>query len=988
MRRIDGQFLFVLGLCFCLLGFCGELYGKVAPAVQPLVSGWKLARSPEVAQTGAQISLATFNDEKWISACVPGTALASYEKTGLIPDCYFGLNMANLSQDYYNTNYWFRNTFEIPLSYSGQRIWLNFDGINWKADVFVNGSFIGHIDGPFIRGQFDVTSKVVCGGSNSLAVLIYWSNAEVPDSPTFIASASWDFMPAIPGRNVGIYEPVFLSTSGDVKIVDPFVLTDLPLPKTSPANLTVRAELTNQSASAVNGDLIGLIKPEGISFTQNVTVAAESSATVVLSPKTLPQLSLSNPALWWPNGYGPQNLHTLQLSFQSGANVSDQKNVTFGIRKFTYNANGHELELSVNGQKILCKGGNWGMPDAMLKFSSQQIDTAVRLHKEMNFNMIRAWHGTSDLQPFYDACDQYGILVWDEFWLNGTDFGLAPREPKMFVANAQDKIKRLRNHASIAVWCGQNEAIPPAALNAALGLAFTNLDNTRIYIPASNQGPIHGGGPYALQEPSWYFANAHGFTTEIGLPSISPIESLRAMIPAENLWPIGATNWMYHDWNAGIGNKGLDQYIDAVSARYGKASGIEDFSRKAQLLNLESYKAIFEAWNKRMFDDCSGVLLWMSQPAWRSTIWQTYDWDFELGGAFFGSKKGAEPVHIQWCCDDGSVKIVNATPRALSGLTAQIQVFNADGSLKFETNSTGIRVEANSLAQCGGVFEGNLALHRPIYVSSVEKGMNVATNAADGNQGSRWSSLYSDPQWLYVDLGSTQLIDTTAIFWESYAKAYQIQVALDTNAWTTVWSTNDMTLGTHPGYVVSTFAPIKARYVRMLGTQRATMWGYSIFELQVFKAGSFNNGIPNLSDVHFIKLNLKDGKGNLLSDNFYWRGIRGSDYSSLNTLPLVEVQGRSTSRTAGATTKITTKLTAPTCGVAFGIRLKLVKQTSGQRVLPAIYSDNYFSLLPNESKVVTIDCAAADLAGDRPRVILQGWNVISNAWNIEEEAAH
>ncbi|HWD94331.1 MAG TPA: hypothetical protein VG938_18515 [Verrucomicrobiae bacterium] len=222
--------------------------GSVAfamPETVVLTNGWRLARSPDVSQPPAEISQIDYSDASWIPAVVPGTALTSYEKAGLIPDPYFGLNMARLSQSFYNTNYWYRDKFLAPASLAGQKVWLNFDGINWKADIFLNGSFVGRINGPFIRGKFDVTGLINPGATNALAVLIHWSNATVWDAPTFICSESWDFMPAIPGRNVGIYENVYLSSSGPVTIVDPFVTTDLPLPATSPATVTLKVDLTN-----------------------------------------------------------------------------------------------------------------------------------------------------------------------------------------------------------------------------------------------------------------------------------------------------------------------------------------------------------------------------------------------------------------------------------------------------------------------------------------------------------------------------------------------------------------------------------------------------------------------------------------------------------------------------------------------------------------------------------------------------------------------
>lgn len=963
-RLIQSTFLFA-AVAFCRAAFA-------TPESILLTNGWKLARTADVSQAPEEISQIKFSDDYWIPAVVPGTALTSYKKAGLIPDPYYGVNMARLSQSFYNTNYWYRDKFLAPADFAGRKVWLNFDGINWKADIYLNGSYVGHINGPFIRGKFDVTGLVVPGGTNALAVLIHWSNATVWDAPTFICSESWDFMPAVPGRNVGIYENVYLSSSGPVTIVDPFVTTDIPLPATSPASVTLKVDLTNHSTTEVKGVLKGTIEPDGIQFSQTVSIPGVAGLSVTCAPPVFSQLSITNPALWWPNGYGPQNLHEMTVAFESAAGISDAQSFNFGIRKFGYDTNGHDLYLSVNGQRVMCKGGNWGIPDAMLKYTPQQMDDAVRLHKEMNFTMIRCWHGNNDFKSFYDACDRYGILVWDEWWLNGSQVGIVPNDVPMFNANAMDKIKRLRNHPSIAVWCGENEAVPPEAINKVLKSSCASLDGTRLYVEASNAGVVHGGVTYAIQDPAWFYSKATGFTTEIGSPCIPPIESVRAMIPETNLWPIGGTNWEYHDWDTDIGNKGLGQYIAAVNNRYGPVTGIDDFCRKAQLLNFETFRAIFEAWNSRLWNDCGGVLLWMSHQAWPSTIWQTFDHSFELGGAFFGCKAACEPIHIQWNYDDAKIRLINNTSNSLAGLMAEVQVFNLDGTLKYETNLTGLSMPAESATECGTVLGGNnLALGRSASASSTVA-PNAAAEAFDGDIGSRWESQYADPQWIYVDLGAVRSVDTVALRWEdAYGKAYRIQVSTDATTWSDVYSTITGT----GGYDLVTFPSTSARYVRMYGTKRGTPWGYSLREFGVYESVTYLNGISGLSSVQFLRLKLKNASGDLLSENFYWRGNNPLSYGALAALPNVTPSASSTLTDDGVKTRVIVTLQNSGEGVAAAARLKLIRRTSGARVLPVFYDANYFFLMPRETKTVSFEFRDSDLAGETPQLMLEGLNI-------------
>ena len=976
-RKTSFLLAFLLATCVTLCH--GQNGAAVSPGTQYLTAGWKLARVPDVTQSGGQVSQPGFDDSNWLNAIVPGTALASFQAAGVMGDPYYSTNMALLeSSGYYDVYYWYRDAFTVSSNWLGQKIWLNLDGINWKADVYLNGSFVGSLDGPFVRGKFEVTAATAFGVTNYLAIKLHWCNATVYDAPTFLGVDSWDFMPVIAGRDVGLYQDVYLSSSGPVNIVDPFVVTTLPLPATLPARVTALIGLTNNTGAAVTGTLFGSIAPEGITFQTNLTINAGSFRNISLSPAAFAQLCITNPVLWWPNGYGPQNLHTVQFSFVSGGSTSDVQTVSFGIRQYSYDTNGHELQISCNGQKIFCKGGNWGMPDAMLNYTPAQIDTAVKLHQQMNFTMIRCWHGNSDLKAFYDACDKYGIMVWDEFWLNGSNYGIGPSDPARFIANSIDKYKRLRNRACLAVWCGENEATPPASLE--LPQNYTNYDNTRIYFPASNSGGIHGGGPYALQDPIWYFSNAHGFTTEIGLPSVPPLESLEAMMPAASLWPLGDTNWLLHDWAVDIGNKGLPQYTNAISSRYGPATGIADFCKKAQLLNLESYRAIFEAWNSKMFtgsNNCSGVLLWMSQPAWPSLIWQTYDWSFELGGAYFGSKKACEPVHIQWDPDDDSIRVVNTTAHSLTNLAAEIEVVNSDGSVVFDTNVVVATLPADTVQTCFSLSRlGNdFALNQPAFASSTDNASDDAANAVDGNLGTRWSSAYSDPQWFYVDLGSNRNFDTVTILWETaYARAFQIEISGDASNWTTVWATNGMILSASGGYSTSAFSPVTARYIRMCGTERATIFGYSMYEFAVTSSAA--NQAPSLSAVNFIKLKLNKITGTPISDNFYWRGTNYLDYSALNTLPPATVLSSARFGVTNGVCTVTSVIKNPGTSIAFAVRLKMLNQT-GARVLPAIYSDNYFSLLPGESKTVTVDFTPDATSSGPLQLELEGWNIVA-----------
>ncbi len=929
---------------------------------------WKLARVPDVTATGEELSLKTYETgNKWIPAVVPGTVLTSYEAAGLIDDPYFSDNILKLEQDYYNVDYWYRGELTVPAAFVGRHTVLTFSGVNHKADIFVNGKAIGSVNGAFRRGIFDVTSLVTPGDTATVAVYIHWCNGSLLETPTFIGSGGWDFIPEIPGRNCGLYAPVTLTAVGDVALRDPFVTTDVSLPDLDKATVHITADLVNLSDKEQTCVVYGRLLNTGNDVAVPVTLAAGETKTVQLK-----DITLDNPRVWWPVGYGDQPLYDLEVAAVVADRLSDKEDVRFGIRSFTYDRDGHDLILSVNGIQVLCKGGNWGFPDAMLKQTDRYLDDAVRLHAESGVNMIRTWHSNSDFEGFYNACDKYGIMVFEDFALHGKQ---CPFEPELFMESAKDKLKRLRNRCCIALWCGENEAVPPAPLDVLLPKAVQELDGTRLYIAASNCDGVHGGTTYMIQDPAWFFGHAKGFVTEIGTQTVPNIESMRRMMKPEELWPAGNPVWEHHDYNFGIGNKNSKKYTDEVNARYGQTYDIEDFCKKAQLVNYETYKAIFESYNDGMFDECSGLLLWMSASAWPSLIWEIYDYYLDCFGAYFGTKKATEMRHVQWNARTGSVKVINHLPSAFEG-TVNAKVYNMDGTKVYETEKP-VTAEGASKAEVMELFPDtavNIAIGKHGTASACENDNNLPDNAFDGNDISRWTCDGSGTGWLCVDLEKVCAIDGVRISWENaYAKDYHIEVSADGEIWTKVAET----VGGNGGLNTLMFDEVEARYVKLVCTARGTMWNYSCYQFMVFAAGTSAAGIDNLSKVHFIKLTLSDSEGGVVSDNFYWRSKVNCDCRDLQTLgeTKLTVSAGGGNVDGKGVYSITVKNSGDS--VAASVRIKAARTDKApnedDRILPAFFSENYLWLLPGESKTVSL-CYDGDVYRGDLKLVVEGLN--------------
>jgi beta-galactosidase/beta-glucuronidase len=430
---------------------------------------WKLQRESLVHSNGEALSKSGFVDNDWIIATVPATVLTSYFNAGALPDPNFSDNQLLISDSYFYSDFWYRDEFTAPAIYKGKRLFLNFDGINWKAEVYLNGHKLGLIEGAFTRGQFDVTDILLPGEKNVLAVRIKKNDTpgfvkeqtkfshdanggEIgADNPTFHASVGWDWIPTIRGRNIGIYNDVYLSATGPVTIEDPFISTNLPLPDTTSAEITLALTLRNHTSNNVTGIVCGTFGT--VRIERSVTLNALETKSVKLDPATHPSLRLKNPKLWWPNGYGNQNLYDVELKFvTTDGETSDLKSFQTGIREMSYSEDGGVLKIWVNGRRFIGFGGNWGFSESMLRYRAREYDIAVRYHKEMNFTMIRNWVGQTADDEFYEACDRYGIMIWQDFWLANPGDGPNPDNNTMFMQNVDNFVKRIRNQPSVGLY--------------------------------------------------------------------------------------------------------------------------------------------------------------------------------------------------------------------------------------------------------------------------------------------------------------------------------------------------------------------------------------------------------------------------------------------------------------------------------------------------------------------------------------------------------
>ena len=658
-----------------------------------LKDNWTIQSSKEIKSDAKAISTAGFRTEGWYPTSVPTTVLAALVANKVYPDPYYGTNINSLpgtipdrkrdipDDSPFKVAWWYRTEFKIPADYKKMHTWLQFHSINYKANVWLNGNLIADttaVQGAYRLYNLDISKAALPGEKNCLALEIF------PPKGMDLTITWVDWNPTPPDRGMGIWYNVAVHATGEVAIENPHVVTKLNLPSTDQAKLTVSAELRNTETLKVSGVLKGII--ENISFSQNVTLEPGETKLVKFVPEAFSQLVIKNPRLWWPHTVGPQNLYNLDLSFDISGKTSDSKKVRFGIREITAWMNTFEKQTTkvfqINGKNIVIRGGGY-VQDLMLRPSDERVNADLLYAKHMNLNALRmeAPRGSDYL---FERCDEEGILLmvgwcccsaWER-WKNWT-----PHTGDVAELSWKDQITHLRNHPSVFTWLYGSDNFPPEDVEKRYIKVLEEYDNTRPYESSATQAPskVQGltgvyMGPYpkvyAYFPPSYWYTKLE-FNTEAGPggEQLPPIETMRMMMPEKDLWPMSPS------WDLRLHKAFYPIARAALESRYGKPAGIEEYCVKSQVFQNEATKAMFEAFAGNKYRS-SGIIYWMYNSAWPKMYWQFYDYFLMPNGAFYGAKSACEPLHIQYCYDDKSVKIVNSFYQDFKGLVATVRIFD------------------------------------------------------------------------------------------------------------------------------------------------------------------------------------------------------------------------------------------------------------------------------------------------------------------------
>ena len=860
-------------------------------------AAWAMKKAGDVSLPAEQLSMPGGATTDWMPAIVPGTVLNSLVFNKVYPEPYYGVNnkldsnlipdLSKAGRDFYT--YWFRTEFTLPESYADKRVWMQLDGINYRAEVWLNGNLLATMDGMFKDERIDITDFAQLGKPNALAVKVYpvdmpgttrqkpWGAAgeffnggdgNIGLNTTMLMCVGWDFsfLDGIRDRNTGIWKSISIYTTGNVDMRHPFVKSELSKPGYDTAREEVSVELVNPTPKPVKCRVEGEITGTGITFAKETELFRGENQKVTFTADEFPQLVIDNPRLWWPRFKGNPELYELKMRVLVDGAVSDSVKTRFGIREVTYTNDTPDSSRTfiVNGHKIFIRGTNW-IPEGMLRTSDERTYAELRYTRQSGINLVRLWGGgIAESDYFYQLCDEMGLLVWQEFWMTGDT--KHPQDQDLYLANLAATIKRLRNHPSVAYYVSSNESTETSGARELM----TALDGTRGYQMQSECDGVHDGSPYKQVNPMQHYDNTasprgsriDGFNPEYGAPTTPTIEVLREMMDEKDLWPINKPVWDYLD--GGGFHLVASLYKDLVN-QYVEARDIEDFAEKGQFVGAMNSKSIWENWNynKLGYGDryCSGLLFWYHNCPVRQVAARMWDWSLEPTASLYHTQNALQPLHVQFDYLKNTVSACNDYYRAFPGYKVTAEVY-------------------------------------------------------DLNSKKVWSRTAA------IDLPEDGVV-------------------------------ND------------------------------------VFKID-FPA--------NITPVHFIKLRLYDERGKEVSDNFYWRstnryegpetltGPTTAGFEAISDLKPAKVSARYAQRTDEQGHRyIDVTLRNGGQALAFFTQLQLL-DAGGKPVRPSFYTDNFFSLLPGESKTVTIEALPGKLPDNGSSLVIKGWNQLRQQFDLKWDA--
>ena len=731
-------------------------------------NGWEVQSSAVATQTGVQISTPGFNTSTWLPVTnddggAPGTEIEALLQNGQCPDdaalqpvnqstggsssVFFSNNIqlcygaeskiGPVSDKLFSVPWWWRTDFTPGLQ-AGQVANLIVNGVVGSANVFVNGTEVATsatVTGNYTTFAFNISGLVV-SGTNSLAIEV---NPNNPDTMFTLDNVDWTQIP--PDNNTGIQFPVQLQVDSGLSVGNSHV-NQSDAADLSSAALTVKTDVTNNTASSQTGTVTATITPPNsgtpITVSQSVTVPARTTQTVPFTPASFPSLTISSPQVWWPYQLGKQPLYTLGVSVAQGSTAGNSTTETFGIRTVTSYLTGSNASepsgaraFKINGVPIVIRGGGWS-ENLFLHYSAADTAKQIALMKNMGVNAIRL-EGHIMPADWFEQMDAAGILVnggfqcCDAWQVSGN-----PTQADLNVLqnSAQTIGTNLRNHPSVFSFQWSDNA-PVSQQEAVSITGFTNADfypETPLIASAEyNSTPTLGvsgekEGPYDWVPPDYWYDTtnlgggstvtnagaAWGYDSEESagdtIPTTDSLNRFMSASDLSSLWQKAKANQYHANYESkcttGYSFGTLCHFDAALDARYGTPTSLAQYVEVAQVQNYENTRAQFEAFIDHANNTplpSTGTIYWQMNKGWPSLLWYLYNYDGDQAGAYFGVQEADTTVHALYALDNGTVTLDNLSNSTQSGLTVESKVYNLAGTVTDDQTSLAVSLTSQQV---------------------------------------------------------------------------------------------------------------------------------------------------------------------------------------------------------------------------------------------------------------------------------------------------
>jgi len=656
------------------------------------------------------------NALRWMNGKVPGTVHTDLMSNRIIRDPFYRTN--ELDVQWVEELQWeYTRSFTISTKYLEQDyVLLAADGLDTYATICINGRFVGATDNMFVGHRFDV-KKFLHRGKNTINILfdsptIRSKSIEKKYGPLRVAlephrvyvrkaqySFSWDWGPKL--TTSGIWKSISLRAHSGWKISNPFVKI------VSLDNSTAVVEVTANIDRYGSGPLRvrAYIGGNGSSIEKDVRVRDRAVRF---------QVSIPNPRLWWPNGYGDQPMYTALLTLVHDGEDVDQAETQFALRTVKLlqerDTEGRSFVLEVNGVKIYCKGADWIPGDSFIpRITGEKYRALLQMARDAHMNMIRVWGGgIYEHDCFYDLCDELGLMVWQDFMFACGEYPDRPWFLNQVRTEAEEAVCRLRNHPSIVVWCGNNECewlfctehpgktpddmIGSIIFRQVLPRTCAFLDGTRPYWRSS---PFGSGFPndesngnhhqwmvwsYWKDYPEYERDRAR-FVTEFGFQAPANRRTFEEVTISPDRF---AQSVVMEHHNKQV--EGTERLLRFQSAHFRLGDSFDDFIYQGQLVQADALKCAVEHWRRRKFST-AGSLFWQLNDCWPVSSWAVIDSALRPKAAYFAAKRFFQPVLLSFRRKEGGLEcwVTNDLLDRVDG-TVELSLSSFTGKIRWKKN--------------------------------------------------------------------------------------------------------------------------------------------------------------------------------------------------------------------------------------------------------------------------------------------------------------